>query len=86
MPVCKNFCKDCFSGRAICKAHEGIFDTWNCDKRPCESCNEKIKMETPSHVLARVFCFPYQTKNLLMKNLAKECQLPLRHLMMERVL
>ena len=43
MPVCKKFCKDCFSGSAICKAHEGIYDTWNCDKRPCESCNEKIK-------------------------------------------
>ena len=43
MPVCNNFCKDCFSGRAICKAHEGIYDTWNCDKRQCESCNEKIK-------------------------------------------
>ena len=33
MPVCKSFCKDCFSGRAICKAHERIYDTWNCDKR-----------------------------------------------------
>ena len=42
MPVCKNFCKDCFSDRAVCKAHEIIYDTWNYDKRPCESCNEKI--------------------------------------------
>ena len=43
MPVCMNYCKDCFSDRAVCKAHERIYDTWNYDKRPCESCNEKIK-------------------------------------------
>ena len=42
MPVCKNFCKDCFFDGAVCKAHERIYDTWNYDKRPCESCNEKI--------------------------------------------
>ena len=36
-PVCNNVCKDCFSTKAICQRHEGIYDTWNCDERPCES-------------------------------------------------
>lgn len=37
-PVCNAFCKDCFSNKAICHIHDGIYDTWKCDKRPCESC------------------------------------------------
>ena len=42
-PVCNAFCKDCFSNKAICHVHDGIYDIWNCDERPCEFCIERIR-------------------------------------------
>ena len=42
-PVCNAFCKDCFLNKAICHIHVGIYDTWNCDERPCESCIGRIR-------------------------------------------
>jgi len=53
------FCKDCFSNKGICHIHDGIYDTWKCDERPCESCIGRIRTGdditcTRAHILLSI--------------------------------
>ena len=43
MPVLRTFAKTAFLAGLFARHMEKIYDTWNCDKRPCESCIEKVK-------------------------------------------
>ena len=40
-PLCQYMCIDCFRNKRICENHDGLFDTWNPDGRPCVGCAEK---------------------------------------------
>ena len=37
-PNCRFFCKECFKLESVCRNHNGIYEDWNCDNRPCETC------------------------------------------------
>ena len=40
------FAKKCFINKNICDAHHlELYDTWNCDLRPCEECMRNIQGE-----------------------------------------
>ena len=41
-PQCKYFCKECFTQQKVCEEHEGLYDEWNSDCRPRESCMAAI--------------------------------------------
>ena len=41
-PNCKFFCKECFKSESLSPRHTEIFEDWNCDCRPCETCMESI--------------------------------------------
>ena len=41
-PKCKFFCKECFKSESVRLRHTKIFEDWNCDCRPCETCMESI--------------------------------------------
>ena len=41
-PNCKFFYKDCFTLESVCPRHTQIFEYWNSDCRPCETCMESI--------------------------------------------
>ena len=41
-PNCKFFCKESFKSESVCPRHTEIFEGWNCDCRPCETCMEPI--------------------------------------------
>ena len=47
LPVCKNFCLDCFSNKTVCDNHKDLYDcAWQCDECPCEHCMRLIQNGT----------------------------------------
>ena len=53
-PSCKRFCRDCFTNKSVCDNHTDLYDTWNCDVHPCETCARLFK-ECKS-LACRQFC------------------------------
>ena len=39
---CNFFFKECLKSESVCPRHTEIFEDWNCDCRPCETCVESI--------------------------------------------
>ena len=42
-PSCNSFCHDCFRNKSVCDNHTDLYNSLNCDVRPCETCERPLK-------------------------------------------
>ena len=78
-PSRNSVCCDCFRNKSVCDNHTDLYNSLNCDVRPCETCKRSLKKDK---ILAcEEFCnlLPISDQESACQKFGKQISVPFSH-------